>query len=132
MRQVAVLALLLGSAPVAAQQVNAQQVDADQAMANFRRSIDTPVQRCPGPDSAEEVVVCAQRPEEDRFRAPLFATPDERPGARAGGEQRAAMAQDDQRCTPIGRAQQCGGGLPIFAIAAYVIRNVVAIIQGDE
>ena len=127
MRQVAVVLLILAPAPAAA-----QQITADQAMANFRNSIDTPVRRCPGPGSGEEVIVCAQRPEENRFRVPLYAAPDESPAARAGGEQRAALEQNDQRCTPIGRMQQCGGGLPIAAIAAYVIRNAVAIIQGDE
>jgi hypothetical protein len=78
------------------------------------------------------VVVCAQRPEESRYRAPLFATPDSSPAARAGGEQRAALGQDDKRCTPIGRAQQCGGGLPIIPIVAYIVRNLAAIIQGDD
>ncbi len=127
MRAFAIAFLGLAAAPA-----TAQEITAEQAIDNFRNSIEAPIRRCPEPGEGEDIVVCGNRAEESRYRAPLFATPDSGPAARAGGEQRAAMALNDDRCTPVGVAQQCSGGLPIIPIIVYIIRNTVALIQGDD
>jgi hypothetical protein len=127
MRRIALAVAMLTAAPAAAQEITAEQ-----AIANFRTSVETPVRRCPEPEEGEEIVVCGDRPEESRYRVPLYVAPDDSPAARAGGEQRAAMALNDQRCTPVGRAQQCGGGLPVIEIAIFLVRTAIAAIQGDD
>lgn len=80
--------------------------------------------RCLAPGEDEEIVVCGQR-DDDRYRVPPPLVPGVRPaGARAGGEQRAAMAANDQSCTPIGRDQQCNGGLNVIGIGLTIARAI--------
>ena len=80
--------------------------------------------QCPPPGEEEEIVVCGRR-DDDRYRLPPQLIPGSTPaGARAGGEQRAAMAVNDQRCSPVGRDQQCNGGLNVIGIAATIARAI--------
>jgi hypothetical protein len=123
----AVAAGTLAAAPAAAQQVTAEQ-----AMENFRNRMEAPARRCAEAGEAEDVVVCGRRQEDNRYRAPLYAAPDDGPATRAGGEQRAAMEVGSSPCTPVGRAQRCGGGLPVFAIAGYLARALIAIATPDD
>lgn len=87
---------------------------------------------CPprGPDA--EIVVCGRR-DDQRYRLPPQIVPGSVPARdRTGGEQRAAMAANDQRCTPIGRDQQCAGGLDVIGIGFTVARAIgQALSRGD-
>lgn len=132
MWRVAVVAFTLASAPAAAQQaLPAPQITAEEAMATYRATAEPALRSCPQSSRSEEVIVCA-RVDENRYRAPLYAAPDEGPATRAGGEQRDAMAVGSSTCTPVGRAQRCSGGLPIFAIVGYVAQVLVEVIRGDD
>ena len=75
--------------------------------------------------TVEVLVVCGrteeqQEAESRRYR--VAATPIRR--ETAGNAQRDAMAANDQRCTPVGRAQQCSGGLDVIGIGFMVARAI--------
>ena len=80
--------------------------------------------QCPPPGAEEEIVVCGRR-DDDRYRLPPQLVPGSVPaGARAGGEQRAAMAVNNQSCSPVGRDQQCTGGLNVIGIGLTIARAI--------
>ena len=88
---------------------------------------------CPPALDEEEIVVCGSRGEE-RHRLPLPLGPDPgRPGNRAGGEQRSALAIDTSPCTTVGPNPRCTQGLDVIGIAFTVARAVAqALINRDE
>ena len=82
-----------------------------------------------GAAAGDEILVCGRREAEEqarRFRVEPSAAYAGRP-ERSGGAQREAMAGNDQRCTPIGRAQRCNGGLDVLGIAFGAVRIVRAL-----
>ena len=83
-----------------------------------------------GETNSVEIVVCGRRQEEEeqarRYRVPP-SSPYSGPAETSGGEQRYAMEANDQRCTPIGRAQRCNGGLDVLGIAFGAVRIVQAL-----
>jgi hypothetical protein len=87
---------------------------------------------CPTPGAGEEIVVCGRR-DDRRYRiAPQFVPGSTPARDRAGGEQHAAMAANSQRCTPVGRDQQCAGGLDVIGIGFTIARAVgQALTRGD-
>ena len=118
------IAALLAAVPAPAR---AQSVDA--LVATQRDSVSGVVRpRCErGPDP-EEIVVCGTR-DDERYRVPAQLVPGSIPARdRAGGEQLAALAANDQRCTPIGRDQQCNGGLDVIGIGFTIARAIVQAI----
>jgi hypothetical protein len=126
------MALWLVAALVASA-ASAQQTTADQLIAEQREAlrgalrIDCP----PGADEAE-IVVCGWRDRGSRqHRLPPVAT---RPGAadRAGGEQRAALANATDTCTPVGRDQQCNGGLDLIGIGFTIARALAQALVNDD
>lgn len=122
-----VAALLLGRAPDAGAQPPGDPV-ADQQ--REIRALLRP--RCDRGEDPEEIVVCGTR-DDDRYRVPPQVVPGSaRPGERAGGAQRQAMAANDQRCTPVGRAQQCNGGLDVIGIGFTIARAVVEAIADRD
>lgn len=101
-------------------------VTADEAIAMDRARLrDLVAIDCPPGRQGEEVVVCGRRSGQGRYRVPM-ADSDIGPGGRrrAGDAQLSAMEANDQRCSPIGRAQACGGGLNIFGIGFAILRGV--------
>jgi hypothetical protein len=111
----------LGPATAAAQLEPPPDPVADQ-QAEIRAIVSCP--RAVG----DEIVVCGRREEEEARRFRVEPTPYQPTAAdRAGGAQRDALAIDTSRCTTVGRAQQCGGGLDILGIGATIIRGIIAI-----
>ena len=107
----------------------AQPDPADEAIARQREIVRSAI-RAPECDRGDgsELVVCGRSPEEEEEEARRFrVAPTAVAAERAGGSQRDAMAANDQRCTPIGRAQQCSGGLDILGIGFAIVRTVQAI-----
>ena len=78
---------------------------------------------CPPSSAEDEIVVCGSREEETRYRV---APSPRAPGAagRASGDQLAALAAGDSRCSTVGRNQQCNGGLDVLAIALTIVRAI--------
>jgi len=117
---------------IAATSASAQPVDPQALIEAQRRELRTSLNPgCPANINPDEIVVCGTRNDE-RHRVP----PQEVPGAiangdRAAGAQRAALGADDQRCTAVGRAQQCNGGLNMIAIGETLVRAIDAIADPD-
>ena len=68
---------------------------------------------CPGPSAEDEIVVCARRPEEERYRIPEPLRRSSRPPPAAWTSQVAELeeAQRDTRpdsCSPVGSFGQTG------------------------
>jgi hypothetical protein len=78
---------------------------------------------------AGEIVVCGrQGPDPNRLPLPV---PRE-PGARVAGEPpdpSDALALSNQKCTTVGRDQQCSGGLPILPIAIWLVQTAVKTVK---
>jgi hypothetical protein len=120
-RLAALLALLALAAPAAA----AEPLSAEQAMARYRLSF-APAGRGECPRGAGgDVVVCGRREGRDPNRLPLPVEPE--PGQRVMGESLAAVEISGKRekCSTVGPNQNCGGGLPVLAIAVAIARVVV-------
>ena len=108
------------AAPAAAQPDRAEEAVAAQRR-EVRQAIAPECER----STVEVLVVCGrteeqQEAESRRYR--VAGTPIRR--ETAGNAQRDAMAANDQRCTPVGRAQQCNGGLDVIGIGFMVARAI--------
>jgi hypothetical protein len=86
---------------------------------------------CPA-GGEEEIVVCGSRSEERRQRVPMPFPRTPGPADRDGGEQLAAMTIGDDRCSPVGRDQQCNGGLDVIGIGFTIARAVVRAIADRD
>ena len=122
------MALLAGAA-LAASPAHAQPpalgADAVEAQRGDVRAVAVP--DCPEP-TAEEIVVCGRREEEEARRFRVAPTPYA-PGLadRAGGAQLEAMEAGDTRCSTVGLNQNCGGGLDVIGVGMTIIRGIRAI-----
>jgi hypothetical protein len=108
-------------------------VTADEAMAMSRRQVRDMVARtCPPGAADSDVVVCGRREGVSRYRLPLpiAAAPGSR--ERAGGEQLAAMAAGSERCSAVGRDQQCGGGFDVIGIGFAVVRGIARALANRD
>ena len=109
-------------------------VTADEAIAmdrlRVRAVLDT---ECPPGQLDDDVVVCGRRPGFQRYRVPM-AGPDESPGTRerAGDAQLTAMEAGSTRCSAVGRDQQCGGGLDIFAIGFAIVHGIAQALANRD
>ncbi len=123
------LILIGGSAPVAAQ-IDPPPDPVTRQQSELRQIIFPP---CPRP-VGDEIVVCAQREEEEqashRLPLPVERTPS--PADQAGGEQRAALAIDTSPCTTVGRNQRCNRGLDLIGIAATVAQAVFKAVRDRD
>ena len=121
--RMAILALIpLSAMPVAAQSsLVEQRIEAQRSAVREALRLECPPA---GEAGEEEIVVCGRRDEGRRFRVEPIVTPSPRGADRAGGEQRAALAVDSSRCTPVGRDQQCTSGLDVIGIGFAVARAV--------
>jgi hypothetical protein len=79
---------------------------------------------CPPAGADEEIIVCGSRDADRAQRLPLPVEREPRAADQAAGEQRAALAIDTSRCTPVGRAQQCTSGLDMIGIGFAIARAV--------
>ena len=100
-----VLLGLAGAAPAAAMQ--------DEMPERERSLVVYGDDACPEPESPEEVVVCARRPEEERYRIPAPLRRDGQPAEAAWSSQAAELeaAQRDTRpdsCSVVGSFGQSG------------------------
>lgn len=80
----------------------------------------------------DEIIVCG-RHGPDPNRLPLPVPPE--PGARHSGEPpdpSEALALSAEKCTPVGRNQQCSGGLPILGIAVMIVQTVAKAVLKEE
>ena len=118
--RMAALLLALGAAgPAAAAPA------ADEALESYSRSFPSLAELdCPRGANGE-IVVCGRRddgPNPDRL--PLPVEPE--PGRRLQGETVSAVqaAGVREKCSTVGPNQNCGGGLPVFAIAVTIAKIV--------
>jgi hypothetical protein len=51
---------------------------------------------------------------------------------RAGDAQRYAMEANNQRCSPVGRAQSCGGGFDVIAIGVTIARGIAQALANRD
>ena len=128
-RTAAVLYLgLIGLALPSARAAVAQPGAGEQAIAEQQSAVRSVVRRdCrrPGADGGEEeIVVCGRREQDARHRLPLAVAEPPTPADRAGGEQLTAMSAGDDRCSPVGRAQRCNGGLDVIGIGFIIARAI--------
>lgn len=108
-------------------------VTADEAIAmdrvRVRSVLDT---ECP-PGLDAEVVVCGRRQGIQRFRVPAADPVVGRgTGVRAGDAQLYAMEANNQRCSPVGRDQQCGGGLDVIGIGMTIVRGIAQALANRD
>ena len=81
----------------------------------------------------EEILICAGREDDSRYRLGDIAADVPAPAAaRAGGAQLDAMRGGDDRCSPVGRFQQCTQGLDVIGIGVTVVRAVARAIARDD
>ncbi|MGS1015850.1 hypothetical protein [Allosphingosinicella humi] len=126
----ALLLASLGAASIAPAQA---PLTADEAMETYRAAFQSPYQLdCPRGDEAD-IVVCGRRREGPApERLPLPVAPD--PGTRVAGEPVGAVeaAGSREKCSTIGPNQNCGGGLPVFAIVGAVVQIIAKAIEPDD
>ena len=109
-------------------------VTADEAIAMDRARLRNMVgTACPQGLLDSEIVVCGRREGIQRYRVPAA---DPVAGAamrsRPGDAQLHAMEANDQRCSPVGRDQQCGGGLDLLGIGFMIVRGITqALLNRD-
>jgi hypothetical protein len=108
-------------------------VTADEAIAIDNARVHAVLDReCP-PSLDEEVVVCGRRQGVQRYRVPMMDAERGRgPGVRAGDAQRYAMEANNQRCSPVGRAQSCGGGFDVIAIGVTIARGIAQALANRD
>jgi hypothetical protein len=125
MRIASLLAVLLVAAPAAAQET----ADQSSAMENYRRKVVTVYgdDPCPVAQSPDEIIVCARRPEEERYR---LRTVEPVPGERIeqGGVGR-VLGADSTRlaggsgtCTTVGPngLAGCTKGIDLLGLGAWL------------
>jgi hypothetical protein len=124
---IAAAALALASAPAPA----APPLSADEALARQQSALRSGLGLDCDRDSAEIVVCGRQGPDPNRL--PLPVQPE--PGARGSGEPvdpSETLALSAEKCTTVGRNQQCSGGLPILGIALFIVQTVVKAALKEE
>ena len=109
-------------------------VTADEAIAMDRARLRNMVgTTCPEGLLDSEVVVCGRREGIQRYRVPAA---DPVAGAamrgRPGDAQLSAMEANDQRCSPVGRDQQCGGGLDMIGIGFTIVRGIAQALANRD
>jgi hypothetical protein len=108
-------------------------VTADEAVAMSRRQLRGMVARaCPPGTTDSDVVVCGRRAVRSPYRLPLPSLPARGTGEQAGGEQLAAMNAGSERCSAVGRDQQCGGGFDMIGIGFAVVRGIVQALANRD
>ena len=108
-------------------------VTADEAIEMDRARLREVLDReCP-PALNEEVVVCGRRQGLQRYRLPM-ADPvlGRSTGVRAGDAQLYAMEANNQRCSPVGRDQQCGGGFDLIGIGFTIARGIAQALANRD
>ena len=108
-------------------------VTADEAIAMGRARVheilDT---ECP-PGLSDEVVVCGRRRAFQRYRVPMADTVLGRgTGVRAADAQLHAMEANNQRCSPVGRDNGCGGGIDLIGIGFTIIRGIAQALANRD
>jgi hypothetical protein len=108
-------------------------VTADEAIAvgraRVREILDT---ECP-PGLGDEVVVCGRRRGIQRYRVPMADPVFGRgTGVRAGDAQLHAMEGNNQRCSPVGRDNGCGGGLDLIGIGFTLVRGIMQALANRD
>ena len=108
-------------------------VTADEAIAMDRaRMLGVLDRECP-PALNEEVVVCGRRQGFQRYRLPMADPALGRgTGVRAGDAQLYAMEANNQRCSAVGRDQQCGGGFDLIGIGFTIARGIVQALANRD
>ena len=51
---------------------------------------------------------------------------------RAGDAQLYAMEANNQRCSPVGRDQVCGGGLDVIGIGLAIMRGIAQAVANRD
>jgi hypothetical protein len=99
-----------------------QRIEAQRSAMREALRLDCPPASEAGDE--EEIVVCGRRDDTRRYRVEPIVLASPQGADRAGGEQRAALAVDSSRCTPVGRDQQCTSGLNVIGIGVALARAV--------
>jgi hypothetical protein len=108
-------------------------VTADEAVAMSRRQVSDMVARtCPPGATDSDVVVCGRRAGVSLYRLPLPVAPAPGTGERAGGEQLARMDAGSERCSAVGRDQQCGGGFDMIGIGFAIVRGIAQALANRD
>jgi hypothetical protein len=124
---VATAAALCGTQALAAPPAT-PSTSADEALARQQSSLRAGLGLDCTRDAGEIVVCGRQGPDPNRLPLPV---PRE-PGARVAGEPpdpSDALALSNQKCTTVGRDQQCSGGLPILPIAIWLVQTAVKTVK---
>jgi len=108
-------------------------VTADEAIAMSRRQVsDTVGRACPPGAQDNDVVVCGRRESVPRYRLQLPIAPPRGTGERAGGEQLAQLNSGSERCSAVGRDQQCGGGFDMIGIGFAIVRGIAQALANRD
>ena len=122
------LGFMAALAASAAGVAGAQPGAADRAIAEQQSAVQSVVRRDCRTPAAEgedgEIVVCGRREQDARHRLPLPVAASPTPADGAGGEQLSAMSAGDDRCSPVGRAQRCNGGLDVIGMGFIIVRAI--------
>lgn len=125
MRTAPLLALLIATAPAAAQET----ADQPSAMEVYRQRTVTVYgdDPCPVAQSPDEVVICARRPEEERYRLRIVEPePGERTtqggAARLNGADSTRLAGGAGTCTTVGPngPMGCTKGIDLLGLGAWL------------
>lgn len=104
----------------------AEPLTADSALDKYHQAV-RPI-ACPK-RADDEIVVCGRTGRADPNRLPL---PVERPPGEIVPGEATASAGELERCSNVGPVQQCGGGLPVMAIALFAVKTAIKLIDKDD
>lgn len=104
----------------------AEPLTAENVLGNYRLSVQPTA--CPKSEG-DEIVVCGRSGRADPNRLPL---PVERPPGEIVTGEATASAGELERCSNVGPVQQCGGGLPVMAIALFAVKTAIKLIDKDD
>lgn len=109
-------------------------VTADEAIAMDGARTHAVLDReCPHGQMQDDVVVCGRRPGLQRYRLPMAEVETGRgTGVRAGDAQLYAMEANNQRCSPVGRDQVCGGGFNVIGIGLAIMRGIAQAVANRD